>query len=875
MHYLFESAFCLVIFYAFYWLALRKETFFQWNRAYLLLAPLLAFGIPALHFGLEAQPDKAGPLEWQGVSRVVQQTQLAPLALQHQLEQPAPLPGNWALSLGEMLGSIYKLGALLLGLLLAARLTRLAQFIRRCRRARHAEGFVLAETPPGEAAPIASFFHLVFFQKNQMTENERLIVAHELVHARQWHSLDVLLMELMIVWQWFNPLIWAYRRSLRQVHEYIADAYVVERHARHAYATLLVQQHLAGAASTPPILLTTFHSQLKNRLRMLSKRPSHWLRRGKFALALPLAGALMLLFSFRLIEKLPAAAPLLSAIDRADNWMKSMTERPVAAPVSTVAVAAPAPQTEPSPYIFYWGCLQARLYHNESTDEYFGEIHTALPALREAIKREPRLWDGHSLAQKLSFLWEDLRINSDYNDEAIYAACRKAADDKAATMAPEGRVKIGGLLLPGGKTAEVFLFFDAVTPSWLPRRSSESNWRSDPGQPVLRGEAYLDWGEAGEGARERQFFTVSEFWNLMELEPMVHRKDGQIVPAQGLSASIRQGRDYLKRRAAEIKANTSWADFRAYLEEFRPQIGPGTTIYLDWETEKPTLSDTMFMLDPQVPGLEKMSVGIPKAFLLNSAEVARFDLVADNDPRLSLRYADEHSYSFEWGNYATGLYDKYAREFVWRDTVVQADRSLTIENYSLTRRELLEMVKLRARIYRGETALDNIAFTFQYGDQTAEIRDGLCPKDMLRLLEQNLKPQDVLVLTQFQAAKEVSLKTVTIRLEVKSDDPKPPLRPSYAPSDAPIDQQVRLFLPMPNPANDQVRIAFALPGDMEVTLRLTDAQGKEVWSEKAAYPKGENSKTLSSSVLRTSSGFHLVTLETPAGTVQERLVVAH
>jgi hypothetical protein len=407
MQYLFESAFCLTVLYGFYWLLLRRETFFQWNRWYLLLAPFLAFAIPAVQIQLE-KPQIQTVVQQPAIDlpTVVEQAQNAPLTVRHELDAPVQVSSFGVITMGQLLQALYRTGAGLLGFILLLRMWKLFRFIRNCRKNRQ-EDYTLALATDDEM-PVASFFSFVFWHKKEISEEERLIIEHELVHARQWHSLDVLFMELLVVWQWFNPLIYLYRRSLQAVHEYIADDYVVRRtKQRHTYASLLAQQYLGRAR---PDLVNTFHAQLKDRLLMLAKHPSNHVRRAKFALAFPLAFGLMLLFSFRLIERIPGAAPVKKALQQAELFTQRLSEITIAADKPASAVAA-----EPTPYIFYWGAVQAKLMREG--DRYTGEVHLSVAEFREAVKREPRLWNGQSLEQHLTFDFKGKGVRSDYENE--------------------------------------------------------------------------------------------------------------------------------------------------------------------------------------------------------------------------------------------------------------------------------------------------------------------------------------------------------------------------------------------------------------------------------------------------------------------------
>lgn len=387
IQYLLESAFCLACLYAVYWLALRRETFFQWNRLYLVLAPLTACSLPALHWqltpGLPPAPATAVPPVFD-LPALVDQAQAGPRALRYALEKPV-----WSLTLGQILWWIYLAVAGIFLVQLLIQVLRLLRFIGRCRRVAGA-GRVLTEVPAG--TPLASFFGFVFWNPGDAAGSEqRMLFEHEMVHVRQWHSLDLILMQVLIALQWFNPLLYAYRRSLRTVHEYIADDYVVRRtRQRYAYASLLARCQATGHRAGPG-LLNTFHSLIKKRLTMMAKPPSHPARRLKYLLLLPAYAALMLLFSFRLAERLPATA---AAMRSAEYY---------AARLSQITVSAKAiSRAGPSPFILFWGTFQAGFEYLPATGRYLAEIHISPEELQEAIQREPRLWNGQSLEQRLT-----------------------------------------------------------------------------------------------------------------------------------------------------------------------------------------------------------------------------------------------------------------------------------------------------------------------------------------------------------------------------------------------------------------------------------------------------------------------------------------
>lgn len=304
------SALCLSIFYLLYRWRLSRETFWQANRIFLLLTPFLSFAIP--HVQLAFQPD-APP-----VAEGIDPELLLYLAAWRQ---------NASAWLPEQAVPEYSLqfGRLLLWIYLAGVLWRLGQTLRNSlhilylarRGERHNCGDYILVTHSGIAGP-ASFFRYVF--SPSPAPLPRLILEHELAHVRQWHSLDLLLMELWTALHWYNPLAYRLREQLRVTHEYIADAAVVgaQSGAAYDYARLLVHQPKMQI----PMLYNTFAAQIAGRLRMLAQKPSAPWRMVHHAVTLPLGAGMAMFFSVSLIESTPLAAtmaPVTEAIERLEQ----------------------------------------------------------------------------------------------------------------------------------------------------------------------------------------------------------------------------------------------------------------------------------------------------------------------------------------------------------------------------------------------------------------------------------------------------------------------------------------------------------------------------------------------------------------------------
>jgi hypothetical protein len=275
--YLLRSGAFLAVFYALYWLVLRRETFFALNRVFLLGAAALSLALPLLRVpspflktvvsasALSSPPDAAG-----GVI--------------------PPRSGGFF----DLLLVIYAAGAAFFLLLFILRLGRLALLAGRCGCVRQSRLRIVVCDHSGESF---SFFHFVFLNRAKIPDGDMdRVLAHELAHVRQLHSFDIVFAELLTIVQWFNPFVWPYKRSLRETHEYLADRAVIAQGCSLArYQLLIVEQHVGGRLLE---LASTFRtSQIRRRIAMLSRQETKGLARGKPLLILPLALALVLAFA--------------------------------------------------------------------------------------------------------------------------------------------------------------------------------------------------------------------------------------------------------------------------------------------------------------------------------------------------------------------------------------------------------------------------------------------------------------------------------------------------------------------------------------------------------------------------------------------------
>jgi murein DD-endopeptidase MepM/ murein hydrolase activator NlpD len=281
--YLLEVSACLISFYLFYFVFLRKKTFFVLNRAFLMCACVASFVIPEL----SVTTDQVGGFT--AITAVVKSA-LSPFHGQH----GEHLPGGYHWNYNLVLGCIYVAGVLLVLFRSVFHLIKMRALILRGVVEIHNRYRVIREV---STKPFV-FFNLLFLPEGEINP---IIFEHEKTHIRQYHWVDQAVLEILSIVVWFNPFVILIRRALKEQHEFLADAWVVRSGVEVAdyYHCLLGQ--LQSPVSFKFTHNFSYHS-IKNRINMLSKE-----RNRKYVVVLyfvfvPIAAALIMGFGNRQAE---------------------------------------------------------------------------------------------------------------------------------------------------------------------------------------------------------------------------------------------------------------------------------------------------------------------------------------------------------------------------------------------------------------------------------------------------------------------------------------------------------------------------------------------------------------------------------------------
>lgn len=280
--YILESGICLALFYSIYWLFLKRETFFIINRLFLIFSLPLSFMIPLLN----------APSPF---------TKIYPIESTYPLKESMGTP---AVSMGfmDIIWLVFLAGAVFFLVRFFFQLIQLFLLIKKHGYHRfNGAKIILIEN---DSAPF-SFFNFIFIHKSDISESGlQRILDHELVHIKQYHTFDLILLELVTIVQWFNPFVWPYKKSLKETHEYLADSAVIAQGCCKAeYQLLIFEQHVGLKLSE---LINNFNrSLIKRRITMMTKIKSRGRAKFKLLLILPVIALLVLVFA----EPQPAKSP--------------------------------------------------------------------------------------------------------------------------------------------------------------------------------------------------------------------------------------------------------------------------------------------------------------------------------------------------------------------------------------------------------------------------------------------------------------------------------------------------------------------------------------------------------------------------------------
>ncbi|UBD74295.1 TonB family protein [Parabacteroides goldsteinii] len=282
-----------VLFYAFYRLLFYKDTFFKLRRASLLAFFGLALLYPLLNIQDWVKEQEPMTEVIQIYSAILPEMTVTPEVV---------VKTDWK---GILLSASSYMYWGVMALLFVRFFIQLSSILLLAYRSRrtviHGVPVYRLDKPAGPF----SFFKMIFIHPESHSEKEiDEILTHECTHVFQWHSVDVMICELITVICWVNPFAWLLKREVRHNLEYLADNTVIQS----GYDCKSYQYHLLGLAHHYQAAATLYNSfnvlHLKNRISMMNKKRSHGIGRTKYLIFIPLAAFLMLLSNIEAVARI-------------------------------------------------------------------------------------------------------------------------------------------------------------------------------------------------------------------------------------------------------------------------------------------------------------------------------------------------------------------------------------------------------------------------------------------------------------------------------------------------------------------------------------------------------------------------------------------
>ena len=282
--YVIKSVIFLSIMYIPYMLMLRKESFFHFNRILLISIMLLSLILPLCDF--HALSFENNPIQ-DGMTTII----LPTVTIGAAEEMPVSDSINWI----NVMLYIYFIGMITTALWKLVQICLLYRTIHSCVLWKDKQNGITIYCHAQDIAPF-SWFNTIVISENDYQNNAKEILCHEIGHIRHYHSLDILLVNIIETIQWWNPLSWILASSLRDVHEYEADDEVLTSGVNiKQYQMLLIRK--AVGSSSYAFANSFNHSLLKKRITMMLKSKSNPWMRTKALYIIPVATIALSVFA--------------------------------------------------------------------------------------------------------------------------------------------------------------------------------------------------------------------------------------------------------------------------------------------------------------------------------------------------------------------------------------------------------------------------------------------------------------------------------------------------------------------------------------------------------------------------------------------------
>jgi len=283
LHYILQTIAFQLFFLIIYDAFLRKETFFNWNRTYLLATATLSVVLPFIQIqSFKNVVPKEFIIAMPEVTVGNLQETNATVITETLANETSKLQFSWEL--------LFYLGASVALIIFVVKLIKIINLIYKNPKHWNKNLRIVTLLKSNTAF---SFFYYVFLGEHIKEEDKPTVLKHEAVHVNQKHTFDLLLFEIFRIIFWFNPLIYMYQSRISSLHEFIADAEAVKSQNKNEYYQDLLSQIFETENVS---FINAFYkkSLIKKRIAMLSKAKSKQKQLIKYALLIPLVFGMLL-----------------------------------------------------------------------------------------------------------------------------------------------------------------------------------------------------------------------------------------------------------------------------------------------------------------------------------------------------------------------------------------------------------------------------------------------------------------------------------------------------------------------------------------------------------------------------------------------------
>ena len=323
--YILKSSVCLVLFYLFFRLLLSKETFHRFNRMALLGVLFFSLLIPCIEVTTRHQVEVQQAML--SIEQLLLMAESEPTPVEVGAVQETP-----AISWVQIVLLVYLAGILFLVCRNIYSLICLFRLVHSGKHEKLEKGVTLV-VHNQEIAPFSWMKYIVISRKD-LEENGREILIHEMAHIHHRHSVDLLVADICIFFQWFNPGAWLLKQELQNIHEYEADETVINEGVNAKEYQLLLIKKAVGTRLYS--MANSFnHSKLKKRITMMLKEKSNPWARLKYLYVLPLAAIAVTAFARPEISEKVEEISAVKVNDLAEIVEKKSEENVVKEPIDT------------------------------------------------------------------------------------------------------------------------------------------------------------------------------------------------------------------------------------------------------------------------------------------------------------------------------------------------------------------------------------------------------------------------------------------------------------------------------------------------------------------------------------------------------------